>query len=151
MSQAGVHAPRCGFTLLEVLLSVAIIGLLLAASVPLNLSLFYQNDLDVATNQIAQSLGRAASLSRAADGDTTWGVKVQTGSEVVFKGSSFAARDTAYDESYPLASSIAVSGTTEYVFAKGSGLPQATGSLTLTAANNNTKTITINSAGMVQY
>jgi len=140
-----------GFTLIEVLLSIALITVLAGVAVPTYFTLFAKNDLDVAKNQVAQSLGRAAFLSLSSDGDTTWGVKILTGSVIIFKGANYAGRDVDYDEIYSISSSIIISGLTEFVFNKLTGLPQTTGSITLTSVNGDTRTITINSKGTVSY
>ena len=139
-----------GFTLPELLLSVAIIGALAGLSLPVYRSLMMKNDLDIAANTVAISLRRAQVLSQAVDGDITWGVKTQSGSIVVFKGASYASRDSMYDESFDIPTSISPSGTTEYIFSKFTGLPEVTGTVTLTTEND-TRTVTINTKGAVSY
>lgn len=139
-----------GFTILELLLSVALISVLAGFSLPVYRTLIKKNDLDIAANSIVASLRRAQVLSQAVDGDITWGVKVQSGSTVIFKGASYITRDTAYDESFDLQSSISPSGTTEVVFVKLTGLPQSTGTMTLTSESD-TRTVSINAKGMVSY
>jgi hypothetical protein len=47
--------------------------------------------------------------------------------------------------------SIIVSGTQEFVFTKFTGMPQTTGTLTLTSSNNEARNITINAKRMVSY
>jgi len=140
-----------GFTLIEVLLSMALIAILTGVALPAYFTLFSKNDLDVAKNQAAQSLGRAAFLSLASEGDTTWGVEISAENIVIFKGASYASRDEDYDETYPIASSITPSGLTEIVFDKMTGLPQSAGDIILTSTNGDIKTITINSKGAVSY
>lgn len=139
-----------GFTLLELLLSIALISVLAGFSLPVYRTLIKKNDLDIAANSIVASLRRAQILSQAVDGDITWGVKVQSGSIVVFKGASYATRDTAYDEIFDVPTSIGIGGTGEYVFAKMTGLPQSTGTTTLTSESD-TRTVNINAKGMVGY
>lgn len=140
-----------GFTLLEVLLSIALISILTAFASPLLQFFQVRNDLGASTITVAQTLRRAQFLSEAVDGDTTWGAKVQMGSIVVFKGASYASRDITFDETYDMSSTITPSGQTEIVFAKFTGVPNVTGTLTLTSSNAETKTITINSKGMIDY
>lgn len=140
-----------GFTLLEVLLSIALISILAGVSLPAYFTLFSKNDLDVAKNQVAQSLGRASFLSQASVGDTTWGVKVLSGNIVIFKGVNYAGRDATYDETYPISSSIVPSGLSEVVFYKMTGYPGVTGAIILTSTNGETRTITINSKGSINY
>lgn len=60
-----------GFTLLELLLSVAVISTLAGLSLPVYRTLLMKNDLDIAAVTTAQSLRRSQILSQAVDGDTT--------------------------------------------------------------------------------
>ncbi len=140
-----------GFTLLEVILSLATITALAGISLPIYQSFQVRNDLDIAAVTIAQNIRRAQVLAQASDGDTSWGVRTQSGNIILFKGVSYTARDISFDELFDLQNSITTSGTTEIVFAKFSGLPQTTGTLTLTSNINETRTITINTKGMVAY
>lgn len=140
-----------GFTLIEVLLSVAAIAIIAGISIPIYQSFQARNDLDITTVEIAQSARRAQTLSQAVDGDTSWGIKIQSGSIVVFKGVSYAARDITLDELFDVPTSITPSGVSEIVFAKFTGLPQTIGTITLTSNTNETRTITINAKGMVSY
>lgn len=140
-----------GFTLLEVLLSVAIIGILAGAGIPIYQTLQNRNDMDIAVSSFAQSLRRAQLLSQAVANDTTWGVRIRPGFIILFQGPNFLGRDPNFDEEIAIPSSIRISGTPEIVFNKFTGIPQNTGSLTLTSVNNETETVTINAKGMVNY
>ena len=140
-----------GFSMLEVLLSVAIVAVLFSISVPLFLSLYKRNDADVSVNVISQSLRRAQTLSQAVDDDTTWGVRVEAPNITLFKGATYATRDSAFDETYELSSTITASGLSEVVFAKFSGLPQQTGTILLTINSGETRDITINAKGTISY
>jgi type II secretory pathway pseudopilin PulG len=138
--------------MLEVLLSVAIITALAGVSIPVYLSFNNRNDLDIGTQTIATALRRAETYSRGVNGDSQWGVKVQSGSIVLFKGASYAARDTTYDENAAIPPQFTIGGNSEIVFAKLSATPSATGIITLTSPDvNETRTITINAKGMVDY
>lgn len=139
-----------GFTLIEMLLSVALIGALAGLSLPFSLRLAGKSDLDIAMITASQSFRRAQVLATASDGDTSWGLNVQSGSITLFKGASYASRDTTVDEVFTLSTSITPSGLTEVVFNKFTGLPQSTGTLTLTT-NSDSQTITLNAKGVVSY
>lgn len=141
---------KSGFTLLELLLSVAIISLLAGFSLPVYRTLIKKNDLDIAINSITASLRRAQILSQAVDGDTTWAVNVQSGSIVMFKGVSFAARDTNFDETFDVPNTIGMSGVTEIVFAKFTGFPQTTGTINL-STESDTRSVSINEKGTITY
>lgn len=140
-----------GFTLIEVLLSLSLIGIIFSMAAPYYQTFQVRNDLDVATNTIVQSLRRAQLLSQAQDGDMNWGVYVQAGSIIVFKGVSYVLRDVNYDEVFDLPTSINSSGIAEVVFSKMYGLPQSIGTFTLTSTANETRNIIINEKGMVNF
>ncbi len=140
-----------GFTLIEVLLSVAAITIIAGVSIPVYQSFQVRNDLDIATVEIAQGARRAQILSQSVDGDIAWGVKIQSGMIVIFKGNSYATRDVAFDEIFEMPISIVISGISELVFAKFTGLPTTTGTTTLTSSTNETRNITINVKGTVNY
>jgi len=142
---------RRGFTLVELLLSMALIGVVAFFSVPVYQSSQVKNDLDIAALESAQSMRRAMMLSQGMDADDSWGVKAQSGSLVVFKGASYGARDMAYDEVFDLPGSIVASGVTEFVFSKFTGWPTPAGTLTLTSSNGDVKNIILNDFGMVEY
>lgn len=144
-----IHSQR-GFTLLEVILSLAIVAILTGLSLPVYRTLMTKNDLDIATVTVAQSLRRAQTLSTAVDGDTNWGVKVQSGSITLFKGTSYALRDSTFDETFAIPTTITTGGISETIFSKLFGAPQSTGTVTLTT-DNDSSSITLNSKGMVSY
>ena len=140
-----------GFTLIEILLSFALIAVIAGVGVPIYQALQNRNDLDIAANSIVQSLRRAQVLSRAMDGDTAWGVHVEAESITLFRGVSYAARNSGFDEVFDMPSIITPSGVLEVVFSKFSGNPQTTGTVTLTSNANETRAITINAKGMVSF
>lgn len=138
-----------GFTLIELLLSVAIIGIITAISMPVYASFLVRNDLSNSSEGVASALRRASLYARGSKADSVWGVKIQSTSIILFKGASYAARDTAYDEPVALPNTITASGLDEIIFAKLVATPSTTGTITLTTTNNETKAIAINAKGMV--
>ena len=139
-----------GFTLIEVLLSVAIISLIVGMSLPIYRAFQTKNDLDMTAETVAFALRRAQTYARGVKADSQWGVSIQSGALTVFKGASYAARDTSYDESSVISGGIVVGGLSEVVFTKLTGQPSTTGTVALTV-NNDTKTVDINAKGTVAY
>lgn len=142
---------RKGFALLEIILSLAIIAALASISLPLYVSFQARNDLDIAQTALVHNIRRAQILAEGSDGDMSWGVRAQNGNIILFKGISYAARDTSFDETFAISPSISLSGISDIVFAKTTGLPQSPDSLTLTFSPHGSKTITVNKKGMVAY
>lgn len=151
MSKSVKHQKNKGFTLLEVLLSVAIIVLLAGLGTPIYQSFQTRNDLDIAQHTLASSLRRAQVLSQSVDGNAPWGVSLRSGEIILFQGSSYTARDTSLDEVFDLPGSISPSGVSEMVYEIFTGEPQATGTMTLTSNANEIRTITVNEKGTITY
>ena len=141
---------QAGFTLVELLLSVVIIGALSGLTLPVYASFVRRNDLDLTTQSLALALRRAETYARAVNYDSAWSVEIQTSSIILFRGTVFSSRNTAFDETIAVPASIVPSGLGEVQFAKFSALPNTTGSVTLTS-NSDTRTVTVNAKGMVDY
>jgi prepilin-type N-terminal cleavage/methylation domain-containing protein len=139
-----------GFTLIEVLVTITIMSILAVLSVTAYVTLQTSNDLDAAKNDVVQSLRRAQTLAQSSDGDTNWGVGVRSTTITLFKGTSYASRTVAFDEIFAMPTTITVSGVTDVVYAKFTGLPQSTGTITLTASNK-VVTINVNDKGTLTY
>ena len=142
-------ADAAGFTLLEVLLSVMIIGLLAGLAAPVYESFAQRNDLALTTESIVSLLRRAETYARAVNTDNAWSVEIQSSDATLFQGTSFATRNTAYDETVSMPATVTPSGLSEVQFAKLTALPNTTGSITLTSTTGDTTTITLNAKGMV--
>ncbi len=140
-----------GFTLIEMLLSIAALSIIAGIGVPVYQSLQVQSDLDIAATTLAQNYRRAQTLAQASDGDTMWGINVGSGYVTLFKGASYASRDSSYDENSDLPASVTPSGVSEVVFTKFSGFPQTTGTTTLTSVGGGVRDIHINAKGTVTY
>jgi len=140
-----------GFTLLEMLISVTIIGMLVGVSVPVYESFVRQNDLNLATQGIATMIQRAETYALGNNTDSVWSIELLPASVILFQGTSFASRNTNYDETYPIPGSITLSGLTEIQFAKLTALPNTTGTITLASTTLDTNTITLNAKGVVDY
>ncbi len=147
----GPVSGRHGFTLLEVLLVVAIIGVVAGISIPVYQNFQVKNDLDIAANSIASSFHRARTLATSSEGDSRWGVSIQAGSITVFQGTSYASRNSAFDEVFSVPATITPSGLGEVVFDQLTGTALSTGTVTLTASTGRVRTVAITAKGTVSY
>ncbi len=141
---------RRGFTVVELMIAIALLGILVGAALAAYLPFQERNKVDLAVQSSVQELRRAQILSQAVDGDASWGVSVQVGTITLFQGASYALRDTSLDEEIAIDDSLTPSGLTEVVFTKFTGVPQSTGTLTLTGTYE-TRAVTINARGVLDY
>lgn len=132
---------RPGFALMEVVLVVAVIGAVAGMAIPLYRDYQIRNDLNLATEQVTQGLARARLLSQSAQDDSGWGFYVPAG--VLYKGGAYEDRDENFDEIYPMPSTITTTGLYEVAYTKLKGQPSATGAITLTAINEDQRTVYI--------
>lgn len=142
---------QAGFTLVELLVSIVIIGLLSGLSLPVYASFVRRNDLDLTAQSLVMTLRRAETYARAVNYDSAWSVEIQTASIILFRGTVFGSRNTAFDETIAIPAAITPSGLGEVQFTKFSAAPNTTGTITLTSNANETRVVTINAKGMVDY
>ena len=147
-----MDAKARGFTIPELLLVVTIIGMLSVLAVPFYRDFLIDNQLDTVVSESTQALRRAQGYARAGRTDSQWGVYIDDAADQVtlFRGSSFAARDTAYDDIIDIPTTMTPSGLTEVVFTRTTGLPNTTGTITFTAISGESATIDINSQGLIE-
>ena len=132
---------RKGFTVIELMMVISIIAITAGMSVPLYRNYLIRNDLNIVTEQTVQALGRAQLLSQSGQDGGSWGFYAPTGT--LYRGTTYALRTTTFDESYPLPSTITISGLTDVSFAELTGRPSSTGTIILTALNGEQRTVNI--------
>ena len=130
-----------GFTTLELLLVFGIVSILSALTIPAYRQYQIRSDLDLVTQQLTQSLGRARLLAQSGKGGSPWGVYVP--GSILYKGKSFTARDSAFDERYPMPPTLIASGLLDVSFSQLTGIPSATGTIIVTAINGDKRSIVI--------
>ncbi|NJP04102.1 type II secretion system protein [Candidatus Gracilibacteria bacterium] len=140
-----------GFTIIELILTVAAMAILVGFSFGMYRALQGGNDLENIQNIFVQTSRRAQLLAQASDGDSAWGVSLQNGFLVLFQGDSFATRNPDRDETFEISPSITFPGITEVVFEKFSGRPNTSGSIILNAKNGDSRTLLLNAYGMIEY
>lgn len=136
-----------GFTLVEVLLTVAVASALVAVSIPIASTAIPRNELDTTVTTLTQVLRRAEALSRAGENDSGWGVYVSSSDIVLFQGDDYETRDVAYDVVYDLPRSVSVSAMVEVNYSKMSGYPVSAGTITLNSTTGDSISIHINERG----
>ena len=139
-----------GFTLLELLLVVAMISVVTMFSVTLGSGFIWRTDLSQAQYLTVINLRHAQILARAQVDDSDWGVHIENNQLTVFKGNDFDTRDTESDEEYDLGS-VTVGTEVDVIYHKFSGEPYDSILEIDLTTNNETASITVNSEGTVIY
>lgn len=138
------------------MLSVVLLSILAMVMLPTALRSLYQNEIKGIVVTVAGSLRNAQASAQAGRGDSSWGVKLTGYKVIIFKGTTYLARDAAYDAEAVISTNIAVSGTDEVVFSRIEGLasfpgsPPTPGVITLTLGDQ-VKTVNINARGGLTY
>jgi prepilin-type N-terminal cleavage/methylation domain-containing protein len=141
---------RFGFTLLEIILVFAILGISSAFIAPIYFSTKNKDDLDNKTDIIVSSLRRAQSLAMTGYQDSSWGLKILENDIVVFMGEDYINRDPGFDDIVSVNKNINRSGLDEVVFLKNIGNTNNFGSINLSISNFN-REIIINKKGIIEY
>lgn len=137
-----------GFSLIELILAVAIVLIIGGFSMSFSTNFLLQNAAANTRDQFIGELRKAQTYALSSKENSNWGVQYTGNTITLFKGTSYAARDTAWDEIYESNANLSISGPNEIVFTKMSGLPSTTGTITITGVSTS-KTVTINSQGVV--
>ena len=82
---------KSGFTMIELLIVIAIMTIIGAVFLPVSIDYQQRNDLDVAQTTFAQSIRRAQQMSMSGEGDSQWGVNMTTGNIVYLKATLMPA------------------------------------------------------------
>ena len=139
-----------GFTLVELLMVVAVLGLLIMVSLPPAINFYKSRQFEVAQSGIVQTLRRAQLKAMSLEADSSFGVYITPSQYVLFKGSSYTTRDSAFDEVFDLSDNLSVTGLSEIVFSKLRGIPSDTGNISLTI-DSLKAAININEVGRINY
>ncbi len=139
-----------GFTLLETLVVVAIFAVLGALTVPYSARSYRHYIMTVETKNIISIMRRAQNMAMANTYQSTFGIKFNATSYVLFRGASYAARNSAYDETYQIANAITVTGPSEIVFQQFSGKPATNTTITV-ASSEKSQTITLGKEGIINW
>lgn len=139
-----------GFTLLEIVITMGILALLATLTLPLTTDAYRSFVLDSELKNFISILRRSQSFAMSNKLESDYGVKLQPDNFVVFKGSSFVARDPDFDENYPREGAVTITGFDEIVFQRLSGSPTATATAELSAGSG-TRIININRYGSIDW
>jgi len=142
--------PSQGFSILEIIIVVGIMGLLITFSTSVYNSFKSHENLEIATISVVESIRHAQGNAQSGKNDSIWGVEILPTTVIIFKGVNYASRDVAADQSLDFPGGVISSGLSEIVFTKLTGSTSSVGTITLTNSYG-TKNILINEKGTLTY
>jgi prepilin-type N-terminal cleavage/methylation domain-containing protein len=137
-----------GFSLIELLIVIGILAILGAIMAPIGAGLLSRNNLRTKTDEVIISLQAARVNSMSGKEDSPWGVSIGANQIILFKGTSFAARDQAFDEVFGYPSSLTITNS-EVVFDLVTGLPSSSTTINLNGPGSLSEVVIVNSNGAV--
>jgi prepilin-type N-terminal cleavage/methylation domain-containing protein len=137
-----------GFTLIELLLVISIVLIIGTFSVVFFSRFLTQNAVANSQDQLITELRKAQIYAMMGRQNGNWGVRFGSNKITLFQGNSYDTRNNAFDETFSQNPNISISGFSEIVFSKATGLPSTVGTYTITGSDSS-KQITVNSQGIV--
>src|SRR3989338_3995872 len=138
-----------GFVVIELLVVIAIIVILGALALPLYTSFIATTQFDNATRDIAEALRRAQAKAWGSYANNQWGVHFENDRFVVFQGTSWALRNSAFDEPQTTPSTVTMSSSPLDIIFKKNGSANSDGTVTINESGGKTKNIIISSEGVI--
>ena len=138
-----------GFSLIELLLVIAIFSLIVGVAIPASRQLLLRNDLVTSTTTLRQVLRRAQHLAQSHVDQSEWGVHVGPSEIVLFRGTNYPSRDSSYDEVYQVAASLVFSGDNDVTFQRVSGTRNTPATITITNAVGANTQIQVSRKGVI--
>jgi prepilin-type N-terminal cleavage/methylation domain-containing protein len=134
-----------GFTLIELILVVAIVSILAVSSAPFITRMIWTNNLEVAGDKMVAAIRKAQTYAMNGKGNTIWGICWYQQKVRMFSGS---CSTPTYKEDYDM-TGVTVSGFNEITFSGDAGRrgePSVPLSVTV-SGNLGSTTINLNNAG----
>jgi type II secretory pathway pseudopilin PulG len=123
--RVGFKAPSFleGFTIIELLMTIGLVFLFAILTLPIGID-FYKNQMvrDL-TKELESSLRNVQAAALTNRGDSNAGIKIKSGEYIIFEGNSYQGRRPALDIIRPYPGGVEISGLSEVVFQKETGLP----------------------------
>lgn len=139
-----------GFSIIEILITLAIVAMFSAISISSYQSLNARNNLNIAVIDTVESIRNAKVMAEGGKYDSDTGVHVSNNAVTIFSGTNYSSRDASKDQIFNLPKGITSSGLSDVVFTKIIGKTSNVGDIILSNVSGS-KTLTINYYGTISY
>ena len=150
ISQTKFSHKDKGFSIIEILVTIAIFSTLISVSVSVYQKINANNNLVIATDMVVESIRHSKNKAENNNLDSNWGVKLSNPEIVLFSGDSYNNRDSSNDRIFVLPRGIKIDGIEEIIFSKLLGNTVDVGEITLSNSYGN-QILTINEYGSISY
>ncbi len=152
-----MNSNRTGFTVVEVLMVVLILGLIMSTTISMFSGIKSIQTLEKDTENIASYLEKARNQTINAKNNSVFSVRIASTTVTLFEGATFV-NGSSTNQVYTLTSGVVLQSytfnpaTTTITFQKMTGKPSATGTIMYRLSNNasSTKAVTIHGSGLIE-
>lgn len=142
---------RPGYTYVEMVLSIVILIIVTVSILPVFGTFLYTVELRDAKETILTDLRFARLHAISGNASSTFGAHFDGNAYTLFRGETYATRDTTKDTHREVAENVSITGMQEITFATFSGNPSVTGTIVLHHAVANTyATLTVHLLGLLE-
>ena len=137
-----------GFTVIELILVISIIGVLMAATAPFMSSFMLRNSWHVATDRVASEVYKAQNYAMAGkviSGSNVWGVCINGSTFRMFNGSCSTPN---FFEDFPFPRGITITGITSVTFDNLRGTPSVASTVVINSSVGSSNVV-LSGSGMV--
>ncbi|BFT94402.1 MAG: hypothetical protein MNSN_05780 [Minisyncoccus archaeiphilus] len=138
-----------GFTILELLLSVAMVAVLAGVAIPLYSIYYSRTSIGDSSALVVDSLRATRAMSIAGKYGSEWGVRLEQGKVTIFKGQAFSSRDQSYDQVIILEDNLNFTGLNDIYFNR-AGTPNQIGNIAVSYGED-ALVINVNEKGIIDY
>ena len=140
-----------GFTLIEIMLVVGIILIVGFFSAAFSTRMIPQMAVSSTADIFRSVLGKAQVYAISGREYSPWGVHYENHMITMFKGDSYAMRNTNFDEKTKIDEMVEVSGFADNIFALPNGMPSEFGrDIIISSKNMEKMIISLNKEGVVE-
>lgn len=137
-----------GFTILEMLLSIALISIIFAFSSPVFQQVQTMRNENTEIEHIKAFIYRAEHLAYSGFHDDDWGLYCELDTLTLFKGDDYDSRDIDFDETF-IFKNIVFDEISETIFLKNSGILSGFVDIQITTQTGDSLIVNINEQGVV--
>jgi len=149
--QLNFNNKYTGFSLLELLVVIALMGMLFGMTVPIGVDFIGKNNVSIAKETVVDTLRTAQHNAINMQQDSKWGVYTQSNSLILYVGDTYATRNTNFDLLHDLPSGVNITSGLDINFTKLAGEANTNATIIVSHQQSLSKTVQINTYGVISH